>query len=361
MSAPRCEPSAHGPILILGAGAVGGYIGALLHGAGYPVTLADGWRAQVDAITQRGVVLELPEGTDTFHPPIIHLSGLDRLPVRPTVILLCAKLYETSAMLGALDQAGLSGISLVNLQNGLMDEAIAAEAGRSHVLGGIATGLNVAVIEPGCIRRDSASGLGEVFQVGELNGERSERACRIAELLAVVDHAVVVDDLLARRWQKLSLNCLSSGLCAISGLTVAALYRDTRARVLLARLGSEALSVSSGLGYASGMLLGVEAGVWHDAALDKASACEQLHVAFETQALMQRVDYRSGMLQDILRGRPTEVEFFNGYVARRGEACGRPAETHAVVAERVRRIERGAASIGAGNLTDLVHRSSGES
>ena len=360
MSATRSGPCAPERILIMGAGAVGGYIGALLHQAGCAVTLADGWQAQVDAIGRHGLVLESPEGTSTFRPPAITLSRLDRLAVRPDLILLCTKLYETSATLDALARAGLSGIPLVNLQNGLVDEAIAAAVGRDHVLGGIATGLNVAIIEPGRIRRDSASGLGEVFQIGELNGERSRRAHRIAELLAVVDHAVVVDDLLARRWRKLSLNCLSSGLCAISGLAVSALYRDPHARALLPRLGSEALSVGDGLGYASSMLLGVEAAVWHGAAVAEPGARERLHAAFDAQALAQRVDFRSGMLQDMLRGRPTEVEFFNGCIARRGPACGKRADTHAAVAERVRQVERGAMPMGAGNLADLACRLGGK-
>ena len=50
---------------------------------------------------------------------------------------------------------------------------------------------------------------------------------------------------------------------------------------------------------------------------------------------------RSGTAQDLAKGRRTEIEFMNGYVAARGQAAGIATPTHAAVTELVQRIERG--------------------
>ena len=62
----------------------------------------------------------------------------------------------------------------------------------------------------------------------------------------------------------------------------------------------------------------------------------------------------SGTLQDLSKGRPTEVDFFNGYVAREGERLGRPAPTHARLAALIAAAERGSLPIEQSNLTRIT-------
>ena len=50
---------------------------------------------------------------------------------------------------------------------------------------------------------------------------------------------------------------------------------------------------------------------------------------------------RPSMAQDILKGRRTEIDAMNGYIARKGAAAGVPAPSHAKLADIVTRIERG--------------------
>ena len=62
---------------------------------------------------------------------------------------------------------------------------------------------------------------------------------------------------------------------------------------------------------------------------------------------------RSGKAQDIAKGRRTEVDFMNGYVAARGAECGIPAPTHSAVAALVKRVERGELAPARGLLDKL--------
>ena len=55
----------------------------------------------------------------------------------------------------------------------------------------------------------------------------------------------------------------------------------------------------------------------------------------------------SGTLQDLRKGRPTEVDYLNGYVAREGRRAGVAAPAHETVAKWIREVERGERAIGA--------------
>jgi 2-dehydropantoate 2-reductase len=58
----------------------------------------------------------------------------------------------------------------------------------------------------------------------------------------------------------------------------------------------------------------------------------------------------SGTLQDLSKGRPTEVAFFNGFIATEAMRLGLPAPTHARIAALIAQAEGGALSLGPGNL-----------
>jgi 2-dehydropantoate 2-reductase len=62
----------------------------------------------------------------------------------------------------------------------------------------------------------------------------------------------------------------------------------------------------------------------------------------------------SGTLQDLSKGRPTEVDFFNGFIAREGERVGRPAPTHARIAAMIGQAERGALPLGEDNIARIA-------
>jgi 2-dehydropantoate 2-reductase len=70
-----------------------------------------------------------------------------------------------------------------------------------------------------------------------------------------------------------------------------------------------------------------------------------------TQAKKRSDEQRPSMAQDMAKGRRTETDFINGYVAERGAYIGVPALTHARMNEAVKRVERGELPAGA----DVIH------
>ncbi len=338
-----------GTIAIMGAGAVGSYVGGMLALAGETVTLIDAWPAHVERIRSHGLAIETPEGTRTARPAALHLGEIDALGhVAVALAFLCAKLYDTEwAALLLLPQLS-PGAPLVTMQNGLIDDAVAGLAGRERTVGAIAGTLDVALVEPGrvCRSRRRRAGAAPVFKVGELDERPSARAAAIAALLDRVDTAAVTTRLRHDRWLKLCANTMTSGLSGVSGLPLIEIHRRTDARRIAGWLGAEARAVGRALGYDVAALFGVAAARWAAARDGDPLALADTMDALAAQTATMVEGGRSGTLQDLLKGRRTEVDYFNGYVAAEGARCGAPAPTHAAVAAAIRRIERAAARPG---------------
>jgi 2-dehydropantoate 2-reductase len=202
-----------GPIVILGAGAVGSYVGGMLSLSGEDVVLLDPWPANVEAIHRDGLVIEAPEGESTARPRAMHLNEAHDLRRAATgLAFLCVKLYDTAWAATLLAEVAPKA-PVVTMQNGLVEETVARLVGWRRTLGAIGGTLDVALVAPGRVRRSRRRGTkAPVFKVGELGGRVSPRAQAIAALLQKVDTAAVTTQLWDDRWEKLCANTITSGL-----------------------------------------------------------------------------------------------------------------------------------------------------
>ena len=344
-----------GPVAIFGGGAIGSYVGGMLADAGHDVVVIDAWPAHVEAVRANGLAIEGPDGTTLTRPPILHLGevqALRRTP--PRLVIQSVKLYDTAwcATL-ARDFLG-EGVPFLTLQNALVEETCARIVGWPRVLGGIATGMNVELAGPGLIRRGSRRfGPAPVFKVGEMHGRRTPRAEAIATLLGAVDTAAVTTTLWNDRWQKLTINAAVSGLGGIADLSLDAVHTDPEASAVGLRLVAEACAVGRALGFDPGTVYGLTPDRWLAAAEGDAAALEETRAAYAAQAEKVVPGYRSGTLQDLRRGRRTEADFYNGFLAAEGAAAGVPAPTHAAIARLVHEIEAGSRAPARENLADV--------
>ncbi|MFA5488260.1 MAG: 2-dehydropantoate 2-reductase [Candidimonas sp.] len=324
-------------ICIVGAGAVGSYIGGWLRHAGMEVFLFDDWRDHVDAVRSEGLAIEdIGHHLDVRALPVFTFQQLSNWEFKPDdYIFICAKLYQTAAAVAAIKPNWHDGIPVVTIQNGLVENELADAFGPSNIIGGIATGLNVELVRPGMVRRGSRRRAQTVFQVGEFESGRVERITELARILSLVDNAEVVHDLRDRRWRKLSYNALTSGLTALTRSSLHHVYNDPRAHEIMIHLGHEALLVGEAQGNGAGSLLGVASSGWLAAARADRPAKDLLLSAFLDEAKKISQHYTPGMLLDTLRGRPTEVDYFNGFIARTATRLGMAAPHHCLLARLI--------------------------
>jgi 2-dehydropantoate 2-reductase len=345
-----------GPIVFLGGGAVGSYAGGLLAAPGRRVVLIDAWPEHVEAIQGAGLRLIAPEGESVTRPEAWHLAEAHRLrALAPAVAFLTTKLYDTEWAARLLATWLPATVPVVTMQNGLAEEIVAHAVGWGRTLGAIAGGLDVSLEAPGIVRRSRRRRASDapVFKVGEIHGRRSPRAERIAALLNEVDAACVTTDLWSERWAKLCANTMTTGLSALSGLSLREVYTREDTLAIAIVLGAEALAVGAALGFEPRALFGVARSAWSAAAANDAVARASAIEGMRAHARTMTEDGMSGTLQDLRKGRPTEVEFLNGFIAREAARLGLPAPTHARVAAMIREAEQGRRSIAIEALREL--------
>jgi 2-dehydropantoate 2-reductase len=226
-----------GPILIWGAGAVGGTIGACLARAGHPVVLVDVVAEHVAAIAERGLTLEGPLGGFTQRVPAATPDQLDGTYRRS---LLCVKAQHTAAAAEAIRPFLAEDGYVVSAQNGLNERVIAGIVGRARTIGAFVN-FGADYLGPG---RVVYGGRGAVV-VGELDGRGTPRLAALHRTLGDFEPAAVAtDNIWGYLWGKLAYGALLFAT-ALTNDSIADALALPRYFALYRALGAEVLGVAA--------------------------------------------------------------------------------------------------------------------
>lgn len=334
-------------IVVVGAGAIGGYAGGHMTRAGHDVTLIDAWPEHVEYMRAHGLQLSGMTSQETHSVEVnaLHITDVQRLcRERPIdIAFICVKSYDTEWATHLVKPYLASDGYVVSLQNCINEERIAAIVGWGRTLGCIASLVAAELYAPGHVKRTVPMG-GEkhtVFRIGEIHGRVTPRAEEVAQLLRSADSAKVTTNLWGERWSKLVVNSMRNGLSAATGLSGNQRDLAEAPRWLSIRLGSQAARVGQALGYQLERMLGMDPETLARAGEGSADALAEITGILVESARKRSDEQRPSMAQDMAKGRRTETDFINGYVAARGTEIGVSAELHAAMNDIVKRVERG--------------------
>jgi len=337
-------------IVIVGAGAVGGYFGAHLAHRGHDVTLVDAWPEHVDAMRRGGLHVEGVTAGETVRASVhaVHLGEVQHFAKeRPIdIAVIAVKSYDTewATMLirPYLAPAGM----VVSLQNGINEDRIAAIVGWGRTLGCVVTDFASELAEPGRIQRNYPRGNGHVaiYRAGEPSGRVTPRLEAFVRLAAEVDTATITANLWGERWSKLCVNGMRNGLSAASGLSGNDINRVDHIRRFGILLGGQAVRIGQALGYSLGTIYGLAPDMLAGAAEGDAAALAEVEARLIAGANAgdRSKRQRPSMAQDIAKSRRTEIDFINGPIVRHGRELGLEVSAHERLIDLVRRVERGA-------------------
>ncbi len=345
-------------IAVVGAGALGGYVGGSLAQMGHDVTLIDPWPEHVETIRKRGLELDglTPEERFTVtKAKTLHLTEVQSLAKTPVdIAFVSMKSYDT-AWATALIKPYLSAQGyVVSLQNCLNEETIAGIVGWGRTVGVVASLISVDLYEPGRIRRTMPKGGDKhtVFRVGEPHGRMTERVEELVGWFRGIDSSKGTANLWGERWTKLVQNGMGNGVTAATGLTTGDCGRNDFIRRFQIKLAGEAIRVGQALGFQLEKIKGMDPERLALAAEGNAEALREVDAALiPKEANNPRANIqRPSMAQDMLKGRRTEIDAMNGYIAAKGAEVGVPAPSHAKLTEIVTKVERGELKASPANL-----------
>lgn len=277
-------------VAVFGAGSVGCYYGALLAKAGHAVTFI-GRPAHVQAITARGLRLETQ---DSDHTVRVSATSDPRGVQGAEVVLLAVKSPDTETAGHQMRERLAPGALVLSLQNGVDNaERLRALLPENEVAAAVVY-VAAEMAGPGHVRHHGR---------GELVIEPTEASRRIVDSFCRAGIPTTMDpDVRGALWAKLILNCAFNALSAAGRMPYGALMREPGVTQVMQTVVAECEAVAA----ADGVTLPG----------DSAQAVRRIAETMPEQ--------RSSTAQDLMRGKPSEIDFLNGYIARRGLALGIP-------------------------------------
>ena len=289
------ESAAWPKIAVVGAGAVGGYFGGMLARAGAPVVFI-GRPAFVEAVAKDGLLLD----TTTFKERVNVSASADLAAARDAeIILFCVKTTDTARTSRELATLISPGAIVVSMQNGA-DNAEQIHA--ASEIKALAAAVYVAASVPvtGTVKH---VGRGDVVL-----GPENEKTKRVAEIFARAKVPCrISENLTGELWTKLVWNCALNALSALGKVTYGEIIASADAKQVLEGTVYEVLAVA----HAAGI---------KPTGLDDPQAA----LAGAYKIAEQMAATRSSTAQDMMRGKKTEIDSLNGFIARKGRELGVP-------------------------------------
>ena len=317
---------------IYGAGSLGTILGAFVSKAGVEIELINRNKAHVEALQVSGAKVV---GTMEFTQKVTAYTP-DQMSGTYDIIFLMTKQQHNAEVVTMLkDYLAEDGV-LVTFQNGLPEMLIADILGAERVLGStVAWGATMQ--SPGvCELTSHPDAL--TFSLGAITPERPKHFDKVKELLEHMGTVDVEENFIGTRWSKLLINAAFSGMSAVLGCTFGEAAAPRASRKIVQALIKECIDVCSAGGIRIEPVQGKDIVKLLDYSnpIKKAFAYMIIPIAIRKHALL-----KASMLQDLEKGKITEVDSINGAVSEYGRKVSCPTPMNDKVVEIIHRIEKG--------------------
>lgn len=280
-------------IAVVGAGAVGGYFGGMFANAGAPVVLI-GRKQFVEAVNQNGLVIDRTDARDKIRVE----ASIEMAAVRnASLILFSVKSTDTELAARQMEPFVSPDTIVVSMQNGV-DNADRIRSATNISAISAAVYVAASVPEPGQIKHLAR---GDVIV-----GPPNEITKQVAEIFGRAGIGCKIStNIEGEMWTKLLCNCALNAISALGHARYGQLAASDNARHLMQAVVDEIMAVARA---AKIDLPNID------------NSKEGMAAAMEIATQMSGA--LSSTAQDLNRGRPTEIDSLNGYIARRGAELG---------------------------------------
>jgi 2-dehydropantoate 2-reductase len=280
-------------VAVVGAGAVGGYFGGMLARAGVPVVMV-GRPSFVETVRRDGLKIDSMAFQETVHPEVsVELSAA----AGADVVLFCVKTTDTARVAKQLGPILAAESLLVSMQNGVNNAEEIRAASEVAALPAVVY-VAASVPTPGTVKHLGRGDI--VLAAGD------PRSAKVVEIFALgTIPCRLSENMEGELWTKLIWNCALNAISALGRVTYGEIIASADAKKLVEAAVYETLAVA----HAKGI---------RPAGLEDPQAA----IAGSFRIAEQMSGTRSSTAQDLIRGKRTEIDSLNGYVARVGAEVG---------------------------------------
>ena len=326
---------------IYGAGSLGTILGAFIAKAGMPIELINRNEAHVEALNAGGAHVV---GTMEFTQKVTAYTP-DQMSGTYDVIFLMTKQQNNKEVVTMLKEYLADDGVLVTFQNGLPEMQIADILGEERVLG-CTVAWGATMLSPGVCELTSAPDALS-FSLGSISAKRSTHFAKVKEMLEMMGTVDVEENFIGTRWSKLLINASFSGMSAVLGCTFGEAAAPKESRRIVQALIKECIDVCA----TGGITIEPVQGKDIVKLLDYKGAVKRAISFFIIPiAIRKHAKLKASMLQDIEKGKLTEVDAINGALSEYGRKVGCPTPMNDRVVEIIHNIEQGKMKPGFENL-----------
>ena len=319
-------------IAIYGAGSLGTILGAFITKAGVSIELINRNKAHIEALKNKGAQVV---GTMNFTQPVVAYTP-DEMNGTYDILFLMTKQQHNAEVVQMLKGFLAPDGVLVTFQNGLPEVQIAEVLGEERVLG-CTVAWGATLQSPGvCELTSEPDALS--FSLGSISKQRSKHFDKVKELLEMMGTVEVEENFLGTRWSKLLINAAFSGMSAVLGCTFGEAAGPKESRRIVQALIKECIDVCQ----VGGIRIEPVQGKDIVKLLNYTNALKRAFSFFIIPiAIRKHAKLKASMLQDLEKGKLTEVDAINGAVSEYGRKVNFPTPMNDKVVEIIHRIEQG--------------------
>jgi len=333
--------------ILVGAGAIGATVAALAKVNGFDLDIVCRSVEAAEKIKNEGLYLKGSKGEHKVkinaYPSIEAVDQRDY-----DICIIATKAYAMPDIARTMLDYIKDDAIVVSMQNGMCLDILADIVGRHRAVGCM-IGFGANMDSP---TEFTMTSLGH-FAIGMLPGESSDKLEYLRKMIDCTVPTHISDMIQSEQYSKLIINSCITSLGAVTGQTLGKMLDEKAARVIFLSIAREGITVAKAMNLyvpPFNKVLNYNLLLISNAKLFNL-VCETL---FRVIGKLKYKDDKSSSLQSLERGRPTEIDYFNGYIVRKGQEYGVPTPINSKMVEMIKEIEKGQRKITMDNLQDFV-------
>lgn len=317
---------------IYGAGSLGTILGAYISKNGGKIELINRNKAHVEALRKNGAKVT---GTVNFSHPVTAYTP-DEMSGKYDILFLMTKQQQNAEVVSYIKEFLADDGVIATLQNGIPELQIGEIVGEERVLG-CTVAWGATMKEPGVCELTSAPD-SLTFSLGSLLPQPNAHINEVKSLLELMGPVEIDKNFIGSRWSKLLINSAFSGMSAVLGCTFGEAAGDKASRRIVQALIKECIDVCA----AGNIRIEPVQGKDIVKLLDYKGRIKKAFSFFIIPiAIRKHAKLKASMLQDLEKGKLTEVDAINGVVSAFGRKVGVATPMNDTVVEVIHRIEKG--------------------